>query len=156
MYLIRTAINDKEKAKEIAKNIVSEKAGVSVHIKKIDSIYAWEGDMCEEEEYELSILCQYPGSVFNVVDKYHTYDLPEFIAVETYGTARMEQWVDDYCEFDEGLEKYEYKKLQKELMEFNSICELCTDFGNCDMESINETCSFQLKPEYNKFKRFLR
>ena len=56
MYKVRTSVDSKEKAKEIATKLINHKVAVSVHIREANSMHQWEGDCLQQSMNLLSIL----------------------------------------------------------------------------------------------------
>ena len=97
MYKVRTSLDDKEKAKLLANALVSTHAAVSVHIKKVDSTYAWDGRIDNMTEYEVEAFCSVPNNAKLIIDDYHHYALPEFIYVEMKCSKEIEDWCNNWC-----------------------------------------------------------
>lgn len=97
MYKIRTSIDDKIQANNIAHKLVAEHGAVSVHIREVNSVYQWQGQIEDIIEYEIEALVSNPQDANEIISKYHTYKLPEFIITDIVGTNDIENWCDDWC-----------------------------------------------------------
>ena len=98
MYLVRTSIDNLYAANRIAKLLVEEHAAASVHIREVKSIFNWEGKIENNiTEYEIEAICDNPGKVKKIIDKEHTYELPEFIFCEVSSTNEFKKWCSDWC-----------------------------------------------------------
>ena len=97
MYKIRTSIDDIDRARFLARAIVETHSAVSIHIKEIENIYAWEGKVSHIVEYELTGLCLDPQKVLDVVKDYSYYQMPELIIEEVKVYPEIEKWCNDWC-----------------------------------------------------------
>ena len=97
MYKIRTSIDNKIQANNIAHKLVSEHGAVSVHIREVNSVYQWRGQIEDIIEYEIEALVSNPQDANKIIDKYHTYELPEFIITDIAGTNDIENWCNNWC-----------------------------------------------------------
>ncbi|MDQ6988266.1 MAG: divalent-cation tolerance protein CutA, partial [Mariprofundaceae bacterium] len=78
--MILTSINDQHQAQNIAQTLVQEKLAACVQISaKGLSIYPWQGEICQDEEYYLCIKTnkQQQQAVFDYLETNHPYDTPE-------------------------------------------------------------------------------
>lgn len=106
MYKVRTSTDSKEKAKELANQLVNCKAAVSVHIREVNSVYQWKSKVYDEIEWEVEALVSNPEDAGEVVNKYHSYELPELIIVKSESSKGTEKWCEDWC----SMAKEETKK----------------------------------------------
>lgn len=82
--LIYTTVPDKKEGREIAKALVEHKLAACVNIlEKMESIFSWDGEMCEEKEYLLIIKTKKElfDGVKVAIQKLHSYTVPEVIAI---------------------------------------------------------------------------
>ena len=73
----------KEEAGAIAQALVDAKLAACVSIMSIQSIYTWQGDVHQDEEWQLMIktdLAQF-SSLEAKIREIHSYELPEIIAL---------------------------------------------------------------------------
>lgn len=79
-----TTTNTEREAKELASRLVRGRLAACVQIiPKIQSIYEWEGEVHDDQEYLLLIKTR-AGLISDVkkfIEKNHTYEVPEFLAV---------------------------------------------------------------------------
>lgn len=101
MYKVRTSIDDERKARMIARYIVESEAAVSVHIRRVETIYQWKGEVVEDIEWELESLTTCPSEVATIVKGMHSYELGELITEKTQGSDAIEQWCLDWCKKQE-------------------------------------------------------
>ena len=115
MYKIRTSINDEIQANNIAHKLVSEKGAVSVHIRKINSIYQWNNQIEDVIEYEIEALTSNPQNANKIISKYHTYELPEIIISNVITTNELEEWCGKWCNnmFIPEIDKEKYPDIKQ-------------------------------------------
>ena len=97
IYIARTTAEDREHAEFIGRALVESKTAVSVHIREITSIFQWEGAVDQMTEYEIVIICKEPEKAKEIVGKYHTYKLPEFIYVKLECFDDILKWCTTWC-----------------------------------------------------------
>jgi len=94
-----TAINTEKDARKLAAQLVEEKLAACVNIlPKIRSIYEWDGEIHDEQEFMLIIKSprEKLDLVKGFIDKHHSYEVPEFISVDVIdGLPDYLQWVED-------------------------------------------------------------
>ncbi len=96
MYLIRTTTDKLDKARALAKVLVISHSAVSVHIRKCKSVYAWESEIKEVEEYEVEAVCSSLNTI-KTIEQHHSYDLPEIIVTKTDASKGIEDWCNKWC-----------------------------------------------------------
>ena len=100
MYRVRTSIDSENKAAIIANEVVSSGAAVSVHIREIRSIYAWEEKVFDEKEWEMESITSCPDEVERVIKGMHPYDCPEFIVDKIAVSEEIEKWITSWCKYN--------------------------------------------------------
>ena len=96
MITIHTTTDTKEAAKNLTSSLVKENLIACGSYFKIYSIYEWEGEHVEDEEYE--VVC-YTGEdllekVVTHIKQSHSYDLPKIVVFEAkYILPEYEDWV---------------------------------------------------------------
>ena len=106
MYKVRTSVDSKEKAKEIAAKLINCKVAVSVHIREANFMYQWEGNLYDEIEWEVEALLSNPEEAGKVIDENHSYKLPEFIITRVDASEGIEKWCNDWCQNHISLHKH--------------------------------------------------
>jgi len=96
--LIITTTANKESAKEIARLLVEKKLIACGQIFPIESIYFWQGKVCEENETMLLIKSR--TALFDrikaVIKENHSYEVPEIVQIPiTDGLPEYIKWIDD-------------------------------------------------------------
>ena len=83
LLVVVTSLPDLKVAKSLARSLVEKKLAACVQLMdSIQSIYRWEGKICEEHEVLLSaksIESKWP-EISTFIQKSHPYDLPEIMA----------------------------------------------------------------------------
>lgn len=94
-----TTTNTEREARELASRMVKEKLAACVQIlPKIQSIYEWDGDIHDDQEYLLLIKTR-EGLIKDVkrfIEKNHSYEVPEFIVLPVSGALDSYlEWIGD-------------------------------------------------------------
>lgn len=82
--VIYCTVPNKKEGKEIAKALVKHSLVACVNIvDKIESIFSWDGELCEEKEALLIIKTKKElfDKVRFIIQKLHSYTVPEIIAL---------------------------------------------------------------------------
>lgn len=99
MFIIRTTINDENKANIIADLLVVENIAASVHIRTIKNIIKNNDNIIHEDAFEIEGIVENPQDAFNKIKKINNQQIPEFIiytALKT--TQKFSDWVKQNCE----------------------------------------------------------
>lgn len=83
LLLVMTSLPDRDAAKALAKRLIDSHLAACVQIQTgVQSIYRWEGRICEEQEAVLvakTTAAQWPA-ISAFIKQNHPYDVPEIIA----------------------------------------------------------------------------
>ncbi len=96
MIIILTSINDKSKAKAIAQALVEGKLAACVQISaQGTSVYQWQGKVCKDKEYYLSIKTNkaHQADVIAWLEANHPYDTPEIISLHAKASTEYQHWL---------------------------------------------------------------
>ncbi|MGL4838740.1 divalent-cation tolerance protein CutA [Shewanella sp.] len=97
--LVYTSCPDEAQAKRLAHALVEARLAPCVQISApIQSIYYWEGKLCQEQEVSLQIKCLQSryAQLQQLVQQLHPYQVPEIIAVPvTHGLPAYLDWIKD-------------------------------------------------------------
>ncbi len=97
--IILSNTNSIENAKLIANTLVKEKFAACVNIiPQIKSIYFWNNEITEDDEYLMVIKTKKElfESVKNKIIELHPYEVPEIISFDiTNGTKNYLEWIDN-------------------------------------------------------------
>ncbi|HPQ80641.1 MAG TPA: divalent-cation tolerance protein CutA [bacterium] len=92
-----TTTNTEREAKLLASLIVNEKAAACVQIvPKILSVYRWDGEVREDQEYLLMIKTAEKriDDVRKIIEKNHSYEVPEFVVFPIIdGAEDYMEWI---------------------------------------------------------------
>ena len=96
--IVLTTTASEAQADTLARQIVEERLGACVQILPVKSIYRWEGVLCAEPEWQLSIKTR--RARFEALAQFimgrHPYETPEILQIPiTTGSAAYLRWVDD-------------------------------------------------------------
>ncbi|QYJ85744.1 divalent-cation tolerance protein CutA [Shewanella mesophila] len=95
--LVITSCPDKEIAASIARAVVNAKLAACVQISSpVTSVYSWQGELCQEQEFSLQIKChsQNYNELAKLILSIHPYDVPELIALEiANGSSAYLDWI---------------------------------------------------------------
>lgn len=95
-----TAGNQAE-AEAIARHLVTEKLAACVGLHQIASVYTWEGQICAEPEWQLTIKtrCSLCDRLIARIQELHSYSVPEIIALPIVaGSVAYLAWIDQQLE----------------------------------------------------------
>ena len=97
--LVLTATGSKEEARKIARTLVERRLAACINIvPQVDSIYRWEGETEEAQEWLLLIKTTAAAfeRVRDAIRELHSYDLPECICISIEnGSPGYLQWIAD-------------------------------------------------------------
>lgn len=90
--IVLCTINDLAAAKEISRKIINDKLAACVNIiPKISSIYYWNDEVVEDEEYLMILKTR--KSLFEALKytiiKLHPYDVPEIISLDISDGSKL-------------------------------------------------------------------
>jgi periplasmic divalent cation tolerance protein len=97
LLLVMTSLPDKEAAEALAKRLIGAHLAACVQIQTgVQSIYCWEGRICEEQEVVL--VAKTTAGRWTAISDYikqnHPYDVPEIIAQPiTHSDPDYARWV---------------------------------------------------------------
>jgi periplasmic divalent cation tolerance protein len=97
LLLVMTSLPGMEAAKALARGLIDANLAACVQLQSgVQSIYRWEGRVCEEQEVVLvakTTAAQWPA-ISAFIKQNHPYDVPEIIAQPiTHSHADYAQWV---------------------------------------------------------------
>jgi len=93
-----TTTNSIKEARELAGLLVKEKLAACVQIvPKIESIYEWEGQVHDDQEYMLVIKTREKriDDIKKIMEKQHSYEVPEFLVLPVIeGMEEYLKWME--------------------------------------------------------------
>ncbi len=97
LLLVMTSLPDMEAAKALAKRLIDGHLAACVQLQpSVQSIYRWEGRVCEEQEVVLvaKTTAQQWSAISACIKQNHPYDVPEIIAQPiTHSHTDYARWV---------------------------------------------------------------
>ena len=96
--MIIVTTDSKESAKKIAGLLVERRLAACVQLLPIESVYVWEGKVCDSEE--ILLLIKSKAALFDelarAVKENHEYEVPEIIQLPIVsGLPEYLKWIDD-------------------------------------------------------------
>ena len=87
--------SSKTNAVRIAKLLIKEKLAACVSIKRIFSVYEWDGDIEETKEFEITIKSkpEFKDYLIDFLNKISTYDVPQIIYKKYYSEMKYYDWI---------------------------------------------------------------
>lgn len=96
--LIMITVGDREEARKIARHLVDAGLGAGTQILPIESIYRWQGDMVEDQEWLILVKTRSDrfNAVENAVRDMHSYQVPPLLMIETDEASEPYlAWIDE-------------------------------------------------------------
>jgi periplasmic divalent cation tolerance protein len=93
---VTTTVGSLADAQELARRIVQERLAACVQVEQgLQSVYWWQGKLCEEPEMRLTIktLPQREQALRELFAQAHPYEVPQFVAVVMRASAAYAAWV---------------------------------------------------------------
>ena len=94
---ITTTTETAAQAQALARQMVAARLAACVQITgPIQSIYRWQGEVCEATEYRctLKTTMQLVPDVTQAIEEHHPYEVPEILVLETVAcSASYAQWL---------------------------------------------------------------
>lgn len=100
-YLVWVSAASEAEAIAIAQALVEAKLAACVSISPIASIYTWQSQLCQEQEWQLSIKTKRTcfEALKQRVVELHSYEVPEIIALPIEaGSQNYLSWIDSNVE----------------------------------------------------------
>ena len=94
--MVMTTIDGMDAARALAQRIVEARVGACVQLSTIESVYRWEGKICDEEEVLLKVKTRVDrfNALRDVILTHHPYDVPEIIMIPiTNGNEAYLEWI---------------------------------------------------------------
>ena len=87
--LVLTATATAQEAQSLAQGIVEARLGACVQIQPIQSLYRWQGRLCNDSEFRLAV--KTPRARYEALERFisahHSYETPEIVAVPVNGIS---------------------------------------------------------------------
>tara|TARA_B100000287_G_C20371333_1_gene677826 strand:+ start:64 stop:372 length:309 start_codon:yes stop_codon:yes gene_type:complete len=94
LILVTTESNEMI-AKNIAKILIKNKLAACVSIKQIFSIYKWEGEIEEANEFEIIIKSkpELKDDLISFIQKVTSYDVPQILYKKFHAESKYHDWL---------------------------------------------------------------
>ncbi|MEM7559160.1 MAG: divalent-cation tolerance protein CutA, partial [Planctomycetota bacterium] len=81
---LTTTVETREQAESLAKKMVEMHLAACIQLMPIQSIYRWQGEVCESEEIRCTMKSskQMQYKLVAAIQENHPYDVPEILVVE--------------------------------------------------------------------------
>jgi periplasmic divalent cation tolerance protein len=96
--IITATFPDKDSAKATAKLLVEKRLAACIQLLPIESVYSWQGEICDECEVMLFIKSRTElfGEIKNLIQANHTYEVPEIVQIPIIdGLPEYLRWIDN-------------------------------------------------------------
>jgi len=96
--LVLITCGDSSEARAIARRLVESRLAAGAQILPIESVYRWEGEVVEDQEWLLIVKTRTDrfDSITVVVDGMHTYQVPPVLMIVIDDASRPYlDWIDD-------------------------------------------------------------
>ena len=95
VLILVTTESNKEKAKNIAQTLLQKKLAACVSIKQIYSVFEWEGEIEESEEFEITIKSklELKEYLINFLKKNLSYDVPQILFNKFHAESKYYEWI---------------------------------------------------------------
>lgn len=81
--VVVTTTKDHQEAKQIAHDLVELRLAASAQIFAIESVYRWQGELCETPEFQVALkaIAENYNAIEAAIIQRHSYDVPEIYAI---------------------------------------------------------------------------
>ena len=95
VLVIITTESSRANALRMAKLLIQDKIAACVSIKKIFSIYKWDDDIKETEEFEITIKSkpEFKDNLIDFINKISKYDVPQIIYKNFHSEMKYYDWI---------------------------------------------------------------
>ena len=96
--LVITSIKQGFLARKIAKQLVNSRLAASVQIAEVDSVYGWEQNVHNHNEFTLTIktIEVHFSKIEELIKREHTYDIPQLMMLDIkHGSIDYLRWIED-------------------------------------------------------------
>ena len=97
LLIMITTESSKTNALRVAKLLIKKKLAACVSIKQIFSIYEWDNDITETEEFEITIKSkpELKDDLINFLRRITTYDVPQIIYNKFHSEIKYFDWLNE-------------------------------------------------------------
>ncbi len=105
LSLMFTTLPSRESAQALAREVVHRRLAACVQIQAIDSVYRWQGEVCEEPEWRLLFKTTRArqAELAALVAELHPYDLPALLSLPVqWAEPGFAAWIADAVQGPQG------------------------------------------------------
>tara|TARA_Y100001968_G_scaffold219000_1_gene201656 strand:- start:383 stop:718 length:336 start_codon:yes stop_codon:yes gene_type:complete len=98
ILLIMTTESDLHKAKYLGKELLKRRLAFCISFCEIGSIYRWDDEIKDDKEIQLLIKTKDINreNIFNFLQEFHSYKVPEFICFSASASADYLEWAEKH------------------------------------------------------------
>ena len=103
--LMITTLPSRESAQALAREAVQRRLAACVQIQAIDSVYRWQGEVCEEAEWRLLLKTTQArqAALAALIAELHPYDLPALLSLPVqWAEPGFAAWIADAVRDPQG------------------------------------------------------
>jgi periplasmic divalent cation tolerance protein len=96
ILVVTTTVGSMDDARRFARSLVERRLAACVQLDEIaQSLYRWDGKLCEEPEVRISIktMPHLLASLEKAFEQLHPYEVAQFVAATHYAAPEYAQWV---------------------------------------------------------------
>ena len=96
--LVMITVGDREEARKIARHLVEAGLGAGAQILPIESVYRWQGDIIEDQEWLILVKTRKDrfDAIETTVRDLHSYEVPPVLMIEMdEATDLYLAWIDE-------------------------------------------------------------
>ena len=96
LLILYTTISNKNCAEKIARKLIKDKLAACVSVKEISSFYTWDGNIHNDNEYEITIKSK-PDKLINLIEFLKIeigYEIPQIIYKKFDSEGSYYEWVE--------------------------------------------------------------
>lgn len=97
--IVLVTASSEQEAKELAKSLVESQLAACVSLIPIQSIYTWQGELHQEQEWQMLIKTELTlfDAISAKIQQLHSYQVPEIIAIPLVaGSDAYLQWISQH------------------------------------------------------------
>lgn len=95
--VVLVTVPSQEEAIALARSLVEQKLVACANLFPVQSIYTWDGNLCEEQEWQLILKTRLDRffQLEHAIREQHSYDVPEIIALPIVNASDpYSQWIE--------------------------------------------------------------
>lgn len=100
LLLVQTTCDSKEEANKIAKTLIKKNLAACIQMSRVQSLYMWKKEVCNDEEILLSIKTKKENfkKIKSKIKELHSYDVPEIIGLDISDVSKeYKKFIEKNC-----------------------------------------------------------